>query len=453
MRYLPLTNDDREQMLSAIGVESADDLYADVPSSAIEGGKNIELPDSLSEIEIENFLSEMAAQNTTAGEVPNFLGAGAYRHHVPAVQDYMIQRGEFLTAYTPYQPEVSQGTLQAIYEFQTQVAMITGMEIANASMYDGATACAEAASMACRVTRRNKVLLAGNLHPHYRETTETFLKFTEIETSTCEPDPKREFGSNSACMECGVPDDVACIVAQNPDVFGIVHDYSNVAKACHDAGALFVLVTTEPVSLGLVKSPAEMGADIVVGEGLSLAGGLNFGGPGVGLFACNTKHMRQMPGRLVGVTEDAEGRRGWVLTMSTREQHIRREKATSNICTNSGLIALSFSIHMTLLGEKGFTDLAKLNHARAVQLAEKIENIDGVELLNNTFFNEFAIKLNKPARDVVSAMEEKGILAGVPASRLFPENKDMENILLVAATETNTEEEIEEYAKAIKEVL
>jgi glycine dehydrogenase subunit 1 len=424
-----------------------------VPKSALDGGGNIDLPEGISEMEIEAFLADMAAQNTTAGEVPTFLGAGAYRHHIPAVQDYMIQRGEFLTAYTPYQPEVSQGTLQAIYEFQTQVAMITGMEIANASMYDGATACAEAASMACRVTRRDKVLLAGNLHPHYKESTETFLKFSEIETASCEPDPKREFGDKAACMDCGIPEDTACVIAQNPDVFGVVHDYTNVAKACHDAGALFILVTTEPVSLGLVKSPAAMGADIVVGEGLGLASGLSFGGPGVGLFACNKKHMRQMPGRLVGVTEDVDGKRGWVLTMSTREQHIRREKATSNICTNSGLIALSFSIHMTLLGEKGFTDLAKLNHAKAVQLAEKIENLDGVELINNTFFNEFALKFNKPAIEIVEAMEEHGILAGVPASRLYPHNKDMENILLVAATETNSEEDIEDYAEAMKEVL
>ncbi|MCP4395021.1 MAG: aminomethyl-transferring glycine dehydrogenase subunit GcvPA [Alphaproteobacteria bacterium] len=453
MRYLPLTEDDRKQMLSAIGVGSTDDLYADVPKSALDGGNKIDLPDGMTEMEIETFLSEMAAQNTTAGSVPSFLGAGAYRHHIPAVQDYMIQRGEFLTAYTPYQPEVSQGTLQAIYEFQTQVAMITDMEIANASMYDGASACAEAASMACRVTKRKKVLMAGNLHPHYRDTTETFLKFTEFETGGCNPDPKREFGDKTACMECGIPEDTACVIAQNPDVFGIVHDYTNVAKACHDAGALFILATTEPLSLGLIKSPGEIGADIVVGEGLGLAGGLSFGGPGVGLFACNKKHMRQMPGRLIGVTEDVDGKRGWVLTMSTREQHIRREKATSNICTNSGLIALSFSIHISLLGEKGFTDLAKLNHAKTVQLAEKIENLDGVELLNKTFFNEFSIKLNKPANEVVDAMAERGILAGVPASRLYPNNKDMENILLVAVTETSSDEDIEGYAEAIKEVL
>lgn len=447
MRYLPLTDQDRREMLDAIGVESVADLYKDVPAAAWHP-EAIDLPPHQGELEIERHLGALAARNTPCGAVPSFLGAGNYRHHVPAAMDYLIQRGEFLTAYTPYQPEVSQGTLQTLFEFQTQVALMLGMEVANASMYDGATACAEAAAMACRVTKRKKVLISGNVHPQFAATTETFLKYTDIEVEILAPDP---LGTEDLIGRVGK--DLACVIVQTPGFFGHLRDYGALADALHEAGALMVGALTEPVSLGLVTPPGEMGADIVVAEGQSLAGPLNFGGPGVGLFATRSKYIRQMPGRLCGETVDADGKRGYVLTLSTREQHIRREKATSNICTNSGLIALAFSIHMTLLGEAGFTKLAELNHATAVQTAERLEKIDGVTVLPPAFFNEFAVTLPKPAAAVAEALAAKGILAGVPASRFYPTYPELENVLLVAATETNTAADMDALAEGLKEVL
>ncbi|HEY1507139.1 MAG TPA: aminomethyl-transferring glycine dehydrogenase subunit GcvPA, partial [Stellaceae bacterium] len=332
MRYLPLTEEDRRAMLGVIGAKSVDDLFDDIPAS-LRLTAPLPLPTAMGEIEIERELAALAAKNTAAGAVPSFLGAGAYRHHVPAAVDYLVQRGEFLTSYTPYQPEIAQGTLQALFEFQTQVALIADMEVANASMYDGATAAAEAVMMANRVTRRHKALLAGDLHPHYRAVIETYGRFNGFAT-TVTPQIDALAGS--------IDDTTSCVVVQNPSVFGHVRDLSAVAEACHAKGALLIVVVTEPMSLGLIKSPGEMGADIVVGEGQSIGNALNFGGPYVGLFATREKYMRQMPGRLCGETVDADGRRGLVLTLSTREQHIRREKATSNICTNSGLCCLAF---------------------------------------------------------------------------------------------------------------
>ena len=447
MRYLPLSDANRRDMLAAIGAGSVDELFRDLPKAALAKAR-IDLPHSASEIEVERALSSMAAKNRNCAQGPSFLGCGNYRHHTPASLDYLIQRGEFLTAYTPYQPEISQGTLQAIFEFQTQVALITGMEVANASMYDGATACAEAVTMAARVTKRNMALLSGNLHPHYRDVTLTNCKFLDMQVEALAPDP-----TAIEDLMGRVGEDLACVVVQTPGFFGHLNDYANLAKACHAAGALLVVCVTEPVALGLITPPGHIGADIVVGEGQSMAGPMSFGGPGVGLFATREKFLRQMPGRLAGETTDEDGRRGWVLTLSTREQHIRREKATSNICTNSGLIALAFSIHMTLLGEAGFTNLAKLNHATAVSLAEKLEQIKGVKLLPNAFFNEFALKLGQPAEAVVEKLAAKGILAGVPASRFYPTSPELADVLLVAATETNTQGDIDAFAAALKEAL
>jgi glycine dehydrogenase subunit 1 len=447
MRYLPLNDANRREMLGAIGVSSVDELFRDLPKAAMASAK-FNLPDTASEIEVERALSNMAAKNLNCGAAPSFLGAGNYRHHTPASMDYLIQRGEFLTAYTPYQPEISQGTLQAIFEFQTQVALITGMEIANASMYDGATACAEAVAMACRVTKRNKALVSGNVHPHYRDVTETTMKFLDVGVECLAPDP---YGIEDLIGR--IEPDHACVVVQTPGFFGHLKDYTVLAEACHKAGALLVVAVTEPVSLGLITPPGRIGADIVVGEGQSLAGPMSFGGPGVGLFATREKFLRQMPGRLCGETTDEDGRRGWVLTLSTREQHIRREKATSNICTNSGLIALAFSTHMTLLGEAGFTRLAQLNHAMAVTLAEKIEKLPGVKLLPESFFNEFALMLPKPAAEVVEALAARKILGGVPASRFYPTYPELKNLLLLTATETNTAADIDALVAALKEIL
>ena len=446
MRYLPLTEADRRSMLEAIRVSSVDELFRDVPEAARLSGPIEGLPNHLGELEVERALSAMAGKNLPAGSVPSFLGAGAYRHHIPATVDHLVQRGEFLTAYTPYQPEVSQGTLQVLFEFQTQVSLLTGMDVANASMYDGATACAEAVMMANRVTRRKKAVLSGGLHPHYRDTTTTDARFIGFETVVMPPAPN---GGEDLLAE--VDGDTSCVVVQNPDVFGHVRDYTELGRACQAKGALLTVVVTEAVSLGLLTPPGEMGADIVAAEGQSLGNALNFGGPYVGLFAVKEKLVRQMPGRLCGQTVDADGRRGFVLTLSTREQHIRREKATSNICTNSGLCALAFSIHLSLLGEEGFARLAQLNHAKAVQLADKLAAVKGVEIVNGSFFNEFTVKLAKPAADVVEALARRGILGGVPASRLF--GGGLDDLLIVAATETNTESDMDAFATALAEVL
>ncbi len=446
MRYLPLTEADRRSMLAAIRVSSVDDLFRDVPKAARLPGPIQGLTNHMGELEVERALSAMAGKNLPAGSVPSFLGAGSYRHHVPATVDHLVQRGEFLTAYTPYQPEVSQGTLQVLFEFQTQVALLTGMDVANASMYDGATACAEAVMMANRVTRRKKAILSGGLHPHYRDTTTTDARFIGFEAVALPPAPKG--GEDLMAL---VDADTSCVVVQNPDVFGHVRDYTALAQMCQAKGALLIVVVTEVLSLGLLTPPGEMGADIVAAEGQSLGNALNFGGPYVGLFAVKDKYVRQMPGRLCGETVDADGRRGFVLTLSTREQHIRREKATSNICTNSGLCALAFSIHVSLLGEAGITQLAQLNHAKAVRMADKLAAVPGVEVLNDGFFNEFTVKLPKPAAAVVEELAKRRILGGVPVSRLYP--GEMEDLLLVAVTETNTDADMDAFAAALTEVL
>ena len=447
MRYLPLTEADRRQMLAAIGAPSVESLFRDVPPSARLDAP-VDLPTAMGEIEVERSLSALAAKNVSAGSVPFFIGAGVYRHHVPAAVDHLIQRGEFLTSYTPYQPEVSQGTLQMLFEFQTQVALITGMEVANASLYDGASACAEAVMMANRLTRRSKAVLSGGLHPHYREATATYARFLPFRLDAPPPAPE-----GAEDLMARVDADTSCVVVQNPDVFGHVRDYSELGRACQAKGALLVVVVTEAVSLGAVKSPGEMGADIVAAEGQSLGNALNFGGPHVGLFATREKYVRQMPGRLAGQTVDAEGRRGWVLTLSTREQHIRREKATSNICTNSCLCALAFTIHLALLGEAGFTRLAALNHAKAVQLAERLGRVPGVRILNASFFNEMTLRLPKPAAAIVDKLAKKRILAGVPVSRFYPDDPALADLLIVAATETNTDDDIEAFASTLEGVL
>ena len=437
MRYLPLTEGDRAEMLAAIGVDGMGALFKDIPESARLTGL-LDLPMHSGEIEVERALGAMAAKNLTAGDAPSFLGAGAYRHHVPAAVDALIQRGEFLTAYTPYQPEISQGTLQSLFEFQTQVAMITGLDVANASMYDGATACAEAVYMASRITRRHRVVLTGALHPHYREVVATATRFLPQEIIAAPTFPGQE--EDLAAM---IDDQCACVVVQYPDFFGELRDLTALADACHDTGALLIVAVTEVVALGLVRSPGEMGADIVAAEGKSLGNALNFGGPYLGLFACRDRHVRQMPGRLIGETTDVDGNRGWVLTLATREQHIRREKATSNICTNSGLCALAFSIHLSLLGEDGFTRLARINHAKAVTLADRLAELDGVELVNNAFFNEFTLRLTCPAAPLVDELAADGILAGVPVSRLCPDDDSLADLLLVAVTETATDADMD----------
>jgi glycine dehydrogenase subunit 1 len=454
MRYLPLTTEDRQAMLATIGAAGIDDLFVDVPAEARLAGPISGLPHHQPEMLVERELVRLARKNMAASDSPFFLGCGAYRHHIPASVDHLIQRGEFLTSYTPYQPEIAQGTLQYLFEFQTQVARLTGMDVANASMYDGSTAMTEAIFMARRVTKRGKTIISCGVHPHYLKAAETLCRFTGdrlvtgVPTICCTP-PTDDLADVIAHIDA----DTSAVVVQNPDAMGHVADLTELAAACHAKGALLIVVVTEVVSLGLVKSPGEMGADIVVGEGQSLGVGLQFGGPHLGLFACNHKHVRQMPGRLCGETVDADGRRGFVLTLSTREQHIRREKATSNICTNSGLMSLAFTIHMTLLGEKGLRHLAELNHARAVETAERLTAIPGVELVTPTFFNEFTLKLPVPARQAVRDMAEMGVLGGVGAARLYPGLPDLENLLIVAVTETVSKTDIDALVRALTEIL
>jgi glycine dehydrogenase subunit 1 len=446
MRYLPLSDTDRSEMLARIGVNHVDELFADVPKNLLLK-EPVDLPRRKGELEVERILSRMSSKNVAASSVPFFVGAGAYKHHVPATVDHLIQRSEFLTSYTPYQPEIAQGTLQYLFEFQTQVAALTGMEVANASMYDGSTGTGEAVLMAHRVTKRRKAVLSGGLHPHYADLVRTLSEMSSDDVVTMKPD----VGAGEDILS-QIDDSTSCVVVQSPDVFGNVRDLKPIAEKAHKHGALLIAVFTEAVSLGLVASPGSQGADIVVGEGQSIGNALNFGGPYVGLFATQSKFIRQMPGRLCGETVDADGSRGFVLTLSTREQHIRRDKATSNICTNSGLCALAFTIHMTLLGEAGLTRLARVNHANAVKLADHLGSVKGVEVLNKTFFNEFTVKLEKPAAEVVERLAEKGVLAGVPVSRLLP-GAGLDNLLLVASTEVNTDDDRAAFVAALKEVL
>ncbi|WP_129791277.1 aminomethyl-transferring glycine dehydrogenase subunit GcvPA [Sphingosinicella sp. CPCC 101087] len=451
MRYLPLSEGDRAAMLAKIGAATIDDLFVDVPAPARLPAKIEGLADHASELAVERHLGSLAGRNMVAGQGPFFLGCGAYRHHIPASVDHLIQRGEFLTSYTPYQPEIAQGTLQVLFEFQTQVARLYDCDVANASMYDGSTACWEAIAMARRITRRGKAILSSGLHPHYVSVARTMARFTGdlLETMlpelTPEPDTMRLIEA--------VDGETSAVVVQYPDILGRIGDLSELAARVHAQGALLIAVVTEPVALGAIRSPGEMGADIVVGEGQSIGVGLNFGGPYVGLFACQERFVRQMPGRLAGETVDAEGKRGFVLTLSTREQHIRREKATSNICTNSGLCALAFSIHMTLLGEKGLRALAEMNHAGAVKAALRLSSIPGVELVNDSFFNEFTLNLATEARPVVRAMAEAGVLGGVSLGRLYPGAQTLANGLVVAVTETVTDEDVAALEQALTEAL
>lgn len=416
MRYLPLTAQDRKDMLQQIGAASVDNLYRDVPQSAFMKAP-ANLPPHQGELEVERTLTSYANQNHHAGKGPFFLGAGCYYHHIPATVDYIIQRSEFLTAYTPYQPEIAQGTLQYLYEFQSFIALLTGQEVANASLYDGATAMAEAALMAMRVTKRSKVVYGSNIHPHYHEVLNAYLNNIGA-----------EHGGHDGVLD----DQTACVIVQSPDFFGNVHAYQEWRSKCDAAGALLIVVVTEILSLGLLPAPVE--ADIVCGEAQSIGIPMSFGGPHLGFFACRERYLRQMPGRLCGETIDADGNRGFVLTLSTREQHIRREKATSNICTNQGLCALAFTVHMALLGEDGFKTLARLNHEKACALADALAAIKGINVENKSFFNEFTLTFD-PERNVSEIVEwlaANGIIAGLAADKK----------LIVAATEMTTDADI-----------
>ena len=446
MRYLPLTPQDRAEMLARVGVGHINELFVDVPKDKLLTGL-LDLPTAKSEMEVARVMGRMAGKNMPASSVPFFVGAGAYKHHVPASVDHLIQRSEFLTSYTPYQPEITQGMLTALFEYQTQVAALTAMDVANASMYDGSTAAAEAVLMAHRVTRRRKAVLSGGLHPHYASVIETLSRMAGDAIVQMPADV-----SGVEDIVSRIDAETSCVVVQTPDVFGNLRDLRAVADAAHAKGALLIAVFTEVVALGAIEPPGAMGADIVVGEGQSLGNGLNFGGPYVGLFATREKLLRQMPGRLVGETVDAEGKRGFVLTLSTREQHIRREKATSNICTNSGLCALAFTMHMTLLGGAGLKKLAAVNHANACDLADRLSQVKGVEVATPTFFNEFTIRTPMNAFTVLKGMHERGVLGGVRAARLAPD-QGLDDLIIVANTEANTPDDRAAYVEALRASL
>lgn len=446
MRYLPHSDHERADMLGIIGAPDIDALFSAVPKAAFKNF-SLDLPAHSPEFLVEAHMRALAGRNRSGGDGPFFVGAGAYRHHIPATVDHLIQRSEWLTAYTPYQPEISQGTLQMLFEFQTQVAKITGMEVANASLYDGSTGTAEAVLMARRLTRKDKIVLSGGLHPHYRDVVKAYLK-DDPDLVCLSPSPE---GQGDILEQ--IDGNTAAIVIQTPDFYGHLRDLKQAADAAHAQGALLIVVITEVVSLGLLEAPGALGADIVVAEGQSIGNALNFGGPYLGLMATRKEFLRQMPGRICGETVDADGNRGFVLTLSTREQHIRREKATSNICTNSGLCALAFSIHMALLGEAGFTRLARLNHANAIVLADTLAGISGVTVLNKTFFNEMTVRVTQPAAALVERLAGRGILAGVPASRLLPGDPDVDNLIILAATELTTQTDIAALAAALAEEL
>jgi glycine dehydrogenase subunit 1 len=434
MRYLPQTKAARAEMLCIIGADSVKDLYTGVPAVAFVDGK-CDLPDHQGELQVERAMQAYANQNHAACDGPFFLGAGAYYHHVPSTVDYIIQRSEYLTAYTPYQPEIAQGTLQMVFEFQTFIAQLTGQDVANASLYDGATAMTEAALMAMRITKRKTIALANDIHPDYVAVLESYMKnFDDIIVKDARGDDDPG------------DDATACVIVQSPDFFGKPQKYEALRKQCDESGALLIVVINEIVSLGLL--PAPECADIVCGEAQSVGIALSYGGPHLGFFACRQKYLRQIPGRLCGVTKDADGKRGFVLTLNTREQHIRRDKATSNICTNQGLCALAFTVHMSLLGEDGFKRLAVLNHEAACKTADAVAAIDGVSLKNEAFFNEFAVSLPKPAAEVVEALAAKGIIAGYA-----PRDAGEENTLLITATEVTTDSDIDALVDSLKEVL
>ena len=446
MRYLPLTDKDRIEMFEAIGIKDIDDLFSNIQKK-VDINPDLKLPNHMTEIEVEKNLSGLAGKNLHANNSAFFLGGGSYNHHIPSSVDHIIQRSEFLTSYTPYQPEISQGTLQYLFEFQTQVSLLTGMDVSNASMYDGSTSTAEAVSMAKRITKKNRVVLSSSIHPHYAQTIKTVSGISDEDLSY-----KGDILENLMDIESQIDEDTACVVVQNPDFFGSCHDLSYLSEFIHKKGALLIVVVTEIFSLGVMKSPGDMGADIVACEGQSLGNSLNFGGPYVGLLSTRKKYLRQLPGRIVGESEDVDGRKGFVLTLSAREQHIRREKATSNICTNSGLCSLAFTIHLTLLGELGFKKLSLLNHEFTCDFHDMISRLPGFEVVSKSFYNEFTLKLPINADDFLDSMSKKGILAGIPIKRLLPENKNFDNYIIVACTEMNSKDDFDKYVNSAKEI-
>lgn len=445
MRYIPNSPAERQEMLRAVGLERAEQLFDSIPAD-VRLKEPLRVPEALSEMELLEKFNRMAARNTASAR-PSFLGAGAYSHYAPTIVDHLISRSEFFTAYTPYQPEISQGTLQAIFEFQTLVCQLTGMEVANASMYDGSTALAEAVLMAERVTRRKRVLVSAGVHPEYLAVADTYVQHYGVELERLEID--EETGRTSRDALSGLDDKTAALVIQSPNFFGCIEDMAALAERAHSVGALLVVAVTESASFGLLRSPGSAGADIVVAEGQSFGVPLSFGGPYVGLFATREKYARQIPGRLVGEAYDKQGRRGFVLTLATREQHIRREKATSNICTNEGLIALAATIYMETMGRRGIEETARQCAQKAAYAARRIGEIEGFSLpFSAPRFNEFVVRGPLNAEELLSRLvTEKNITGGLALSRFYPERA---TDFLVCVTETNSRAEIDALVEGLK---
>ncbi|NJC88216.1 MAG: aminomethyl-transferring glycine dehydrogenase subunit GcvPA [Desulfuromonas sp.] len=444
MRYIPHTRDDVAQMLGRIGVGSLEELFVEIPAT-VRLKRPLQLPAPLAEPELVRDLKALAARNATPENHVSFLGGGAYQHFIPAAVDQLISRSEFYTAYTPYQPEISQGTLQAIFEFQTLICQLTGMDVANASMYDGASACAEAALMAVRLTRRQRVLVSKALNPRWREVVTTYCRYLDLDVVEVGygADGRTDLDDLAARLDGRV----AAVIAGYPNYFGVVEDLAALARLAQGAGAKLVAGVNEGIALGLLKSPGELGADIVAGEGQSFGIPVSFGGPYVGFFAARMKDVRAMPGRLIGETVDRDGKRGFVLTLATREQHIRREKATSNICSNQGLCALTATVFLSLLGKQGLREMAGQNLAKAAYAREQLGRIKGVDLpFAAPGFNEFVVRTARPVKEVLAALEQQGILGGIPLGPDYPELADA---FLVCVTEQHRRADIEVLAAAL----
>ncbi len=446
MRYIPSTENDLKAMMNDAGTGSLDEILSQVPKEIREKA-SLDLPPAMDELSLIRHMKGLSSKNAEGDSTPTFLGAGTYNHFIPAAVDQIISRSEFFTAYTPYQPEISQGTLQAIFEFQTYVCMLTGMDVANASMYDGASALAEAVLMARRIRKKaKKIFVSKAVHPEYRETVKTYTSDLDIEIVEIPFD--EEGKTDLKWLESKMDDDTAAVAVQYPNFFGVVEDMSAISKVTAHKGALFISATTEVVGLGILKPPSEFGVDIAVCEGQSLGNPVGFGGPHVGLFATKSEYIRNMPGRLVGETVDLDGKKGYVLTLSTREQHIRREKATSNICSNQSLCALSFAVHLSLLGKRGFRELAASNLTLAEYAREKISVIDGFSMqFNSSTFNEFVIKTDKNIDEINKRLIDSGIIGGLSLGRFYPE---LDGSILLCVTEKTEIEDIDKLAEVLR---
>lgn len=443
--YIPATDEDEKEMLNSIGLNSLDELFSDIPES-IKLKKSLSLPEGLSELELSRYLDRLANKNLSTSELTCFLGAGAYDHYIPALIKHIVSKSEFYTAYTPYQAEISQGTLQCIFEYQSMICELTGLDAANASMYDGATACTEAALMAVDSTRKKKILVSKTVHPETRKVVETYTKFKDIELIEIDME---DGVTDLEKLKSAIDNKTAGVILQNPNFFGIIEDVREVEKITHDNKALLIM-SVDPISLGILKSPGELGADIAVGEGQSLGNNMSFGGPYVGFMATKAKLMRKMPGRIVGQTQDLDGKRGFVLTLQAREQHIRREKATSNICSNEALNALAAAIYLTTMGKKGIKEVAYQSTQKAHYAFNKVTNSGKFKpLFNKPFFKEFAVVSEKEPAIINDELLKNKILGGYSLGKNYASYK---NALLFCVTEKRTAQEIDKLVSVMEGV-